>query len=335
VIALAGVVLIAGPANADAAAGEAAYHRGDYPVALRELQPASQAGDPTAQELLATMYEHGWGVPHDDAKALALFRQAADRSAEAQGNLGTMYMMGRGVPRDPVAARAWFEKSAAGDAPVGEFNLGSLYENGWAGLPVDHHRAFELYLEAAGHGMAEAQAVVAGYYEAGAVVPLDDQQAINWLRKAAAQGVAEPQYRLASHFFGGRGADITQDEAVKWLLMAADQDYPDAVNNLGAMYVTGHAVPQDPGKAAQLFRRAARKGLAGALFNLGRAYDEGVGVAQDHQLACDLFAIAAARGDGRGRERCEALNAQRSVEQQAHARARAAAWSPGSPLPGD
>lgn len=55
---------------------------------IAQLQREAQAGDPDAQYSLAYIYENGLGVPKDEAKALVLYRQAADQGhSEAQNNL--------------------------------------------------------------------------------------------------------------------------------------------------------------------------------------------------------------------------------------------------------
>jgi TPR repeat protein len=58
-------------------------------------------------------YLQGQGVPQDFAKALALFRKAANQGlANAQSNLGVMYAVGYGVAQDYKEAIDWFRKAA-------------------------------------------------------------------------------------------------------------------------------------------------------------------------------------------------------------------------------
>jgi TPR repeat protein len=81
---------------------------GNYSSALRLLLPLAERGDAHAQTNLATMYQCGWGVPADAAKAVELYAQVAVRnitdeclSGVAYHNLATIYATGApGVAQD-------------------------------------------------------------------------------------------------------------------------------------------------------------------------------------------------------------------------------------------
>ena len=108
------------PASAGYDAGEAAYKRGDYATALRELRPLAEQGNAGTQRVLGVMYGKGRGIPQDYAEALQWYRKAAEQGdAHAQYNLGSMYRDGHGVPQDYVQAYMWF-KLAASRLPPGE-----------------------------------------------------------------------------------------------------------------------------------------------------------------------------------------------------------------------
>ena len=68
----------AAPASADLDTGLAAYERGDYATALRELKPLAENGVPRAQFYLGVMYAKGQGVPQDYTEAVRWYRLAAD-----------------------------------------------------------------------------------------------------------------------------------------------------------------------------------------------------------------------------------------------------------------
>jgi len=53
-----------------------AYHKGDYPTALRLWGPLADKGDPFAQFYLGVMYRFGRGVPQDYVKAHVCFTLA-------------------------------------------------------------------------------------------------------------------------------------------------------------------------------------------------------------------------------------------------------------------
>ena len=114
---------LAGPAWAGLDEATAAYNRGDYETALRELRPLAEQGLAEAQFNLGFMYGNGKGVPQDYADALKWYRLAAEQGlASAQTNLGLMYSKGRGVPQDYVQAHMWYNLAAAQGNETGTKN---------------------------------------------------------------------------------------------------------------------------------------------------------------------------------------------------------------------
>jgi TPR repeat protein len=102
-------------AHADALArGTAAYSRGDYNRAARELEPLVQRGNVRAFALLGFLYEHGFGEPKAYPVAAGLYAQGAVRGDPfAQAMLGLLYDKGYGVPQDFVLAYKWLNLAAA------------------------------------------------------------------------------------------------------------------------------------------------------------------------------------------------------------------------------
>ena len=99
---------------ADTSKGIAAYHRGEYSVAFKELYRPAEQGDPVAQFSLALLYYRGQGVPMDHAEARRWYKLAADQGyGRAQVNLAIMCAEGEGGPRDFVEAYKWFTLAAA------------------------------------------------------------------------------------------------------------------------------------------------------------------------------------------------------------------------------
>ena len=94
-------------------AGEEAYKRGDYAMALKEFRPLAQEGDADAQFNLGLMYSEGYGVSQDYKEAAQWFRLAAKQGhPDAQLNLGILYAEGAGVPQNYVLAHKWFNLAA-------------------------------------------------------------------------------------------------------------------------------------------------------------------------------------------------------------------------------
>jgi TPR repeat protein len=147
--ALALAAAIAVPAHADFDHAVAAFDRGDYATALRELQPLAAKGDARSQYAMGVMAENGFGMPKNLAQAATWYRKAAEQgNTDAQYNLGAMYEHGIGMPANPAQAARWYRPAAeAGDIDALS-NLGVLYEKG-AGVPQDKVLALALYNVAA------------------------------------------------------------------------------------------------------------------------------------------------------------------------------------------
>ncbi len=93
--------------------GLAAYDKGDYKTALKELKPLAEQGNPKAQFKLANIYRSE-GVQQDYKQAIVWFTKAAEQGfAEAQNNLGNMYANGQGVPQNHKLAYILFNLAAS------------------------------------------------------------------------------------------------------------------------------------------------------------------------------------------------------------------------------
>jgi TPR repeat protein len=125
------IFLQAGPTWAGRAEGWAAYGRGDYETALKELLPLAEEGTPNAHFALGFVYEQVKGDPQNDAEAVKWYRKAAEKGhAQAQHNLGIMYANGRGIARNDVEAVKWYTKAAEQNIAKAQVNLGSMYQRG-------------------------------------------------------------------------------------------------------------------------------------------------------------------------------------------------------------
>ncbi|HEY3146256.1 MAG TPA: tetratricopeptide repeat protein [Dongiaceae bacterium] len=96
-----------------------AYSKRDFKTALNEWLPLAEAGDPTAQNAVGALYNHGLGVDRDDAAAVHWYQMAADQNFPlAMRNLASMYATGHGVPFDKDQADLWYQKAAEAGDPV-------------------------------------------------------------------------------------------------------------------------------------------------------------------------------------------------------------------------
>lgn len=95
---------------------------GDHAVALKIFDKCIAKGYAGAMIWKGLMYETGSGLPRDDAKAAAMFKQAADSGEGHYAALGKLHYagalhQGKGVPKDEAEARRWFQKAADEGSP--------------------------------------------------------------------------------------------------------------------------------------------------------------------------------------------------------------------------
>ncbi len=177
--------------------------------ALASVIAQANAGDPRAETYIATCYMRGVGVKMDMAKAVALFRSAADKGyAGAQNNLGYCYANGIGVATDDAEAVKWWKLAAEQGLPEAEYWLGASYRDGkgvekdlakakhWLRLAAEKdftpngltRDSLEQIRTAAERGDVASQTYLAGCYARGILVPLDYDEALKWFRRAAILG---------------------------------------------------------------------------------------------------------------------------------------------------
>ena len=144
------VVFLSLPAHADQLAdGKAAYLRGDWPNALKLLQPLAEQGNAEAQSELGWMYKRGSGVKMDLQEALRWFRKAADQgNAKDEYDLGATLIesvrISKGAKTDAQAhdeAIKWFRKAAEQGIWQAELSLGEMYGQA-DGVKQDYAEAY-------------------------------------------------------------------------------------------------------------------------------------------------------------------------------------------------
>ena len=177
------------------------YGRGglsqSYLDALSWYLKASQQDWPDAQYRLGYMYEKGLGTDKDPAKALQLYRGAAEHGyAEAQNLLGILYATGTGgVTEDDKQAVDWYQKAADQGFAKAEKNLGDMYFFG-RGVDRDYKQALTWYGKASDQNFADAQFRLGFMYEKGLGVDQNNQNAIDQYTKAVRNGSVEAQRAL-------------------------------------------------------------------------------------------------------------------------------------------
>jgi localization factor PodJL len=161
------------------------------------LRTAAQAGNPTAQFVVATRYLDGNHVDQDLTKAAYWYQQAATRGlAPAQYRIATLFERGRGVPQDVATAQVWYERAATAGNVKSMHNAAVIAAGNQVGTP-DYDKAFHWFSEAAARGLKDSQFNLAVLYERGLGTKIDLAEADLWYTLAARQGDIDAGNRAA------------------------------------------------------------------------------------------------------------------------------------------
>ncbi|MBM0509744.1 tetratricopeptide repeat protein [Aeromonas hydrophila] len=188
---------------------------------IKELIEKAEAGDATAQFILAQKYKKGLNVEQNITKAIEWYKKAAEQGhIQSQNSLGTIYVRGQGIEKDYKTAFYWFTKAAEQGDDIAQYSLGNMYLDGYA-------------------------------------TKQSDIKAVSWYRKSARQKNADAQCNLGWMYDNGRGVKKSLQKAVDLYIEAASNGSAIAQFNLGLCYMKGVIVEQDNIKAIDLFREAA------------------------------------------------------------------------------
>lgn len=89
----------------------------------------SYDGDSDAR--MGVRYLFGRGVPQDNQKAFAYFKQAADKGdVFAQNEIAYLYAAGKGTHQSYKQSFHWYQKAAKAGLSSAQYNLGFMYLHG-------------------------------------------------------------------------------------------------------------------------------------------------------------------------------------------------------------
>ncbi|MGV2019794.1 CHAT domain-containing protein [Agrobacterium sp. 22-223-1] len=268
----------------------------DTARAAQLYNSAAKAGHDGAQANLGLLYLNGRGVEKDDALAFHWFHEAAIRGyRRAQRLLGDMYLDGRGTKRDEAKAIHWYRLAASRGDTEAQYSLGNVLANKLA----EKHDATEsarYFAEAAKGGHSNAFVRLGIAYQAGLGVPSDEKKAVELFRQGAELGDAEAQYRLGMALELGQGTEQNFVQAVLWYRRSAEKGYAEAQTSLGCMYERGFGVPQDAVEAFRWYKKAAKGESASGQWLLGTSFMYGRGVPVNEHEAVRYYRLAAEQG---------------------------------------
>ena len=124
----------------------------------------------------------------------------------------------------------------------------------------------------------------------------DGAAAVAWYRRAAEAGNVDAELNLGYMLFHGEGAPRDRETGLRWYEKAADAGLPAAQYNVAKVYWDADGVPRDPDRARKLFQAAAEQGLPEAQFGLGVALLNAP--EPDAAAAFNWFSRAARQGEG-------------------------------------
>lgn len=189
-----------------------------------------------------------------------------------------------------------------------QFFLANCHNNGSLGLPVDHDKAFNLYVQASKQNHAAATYRTGVCYEFGSGTKRDQHRALQFFRKAAALGNTAAMFKVGMVLLkGGLGQQANPREGITWLkraAAAADEENPHALHELASCYEKGGipSIIADPSYSRELYTQAAQLGYVHSQFKLGICYEQGL-------LTCPVDARRSiawfTRGAEQGDPECE------------------------------
>ncbi|KAJ2746084.1 ERAD-associated protein [Coemansia sp. BCRC 34301] len=264
--------------------GGAADTRG----ALRWLGIGATLGHGTALNALGSMYRDGVGVPRDMERALALFKQAADK-----GHQGSQVSYALAVlDTQPTEAMALLRAAAENGHVLAHYHLAGFHAGRSSGDEAECRMAVASYRFVAERAdwlhspIAQAEAAAErGDVEAAAVGYMQAAEMGYDVGQLNAALLLEQLAALNSTALLPN-ADAYRRQALVYWTRAANQNVADARAKQGDAYYYGLGVSQSYARAAAAYALAARTEASGlAMWSLGWMYEHGLGVAQDFHLA--------------------------------------------------
>ncbi len=201
-------------------------------VGPAKLRQAAEAGDTTAQFVVATHYLEGDTTTIDFAKAAYWYgKAAASGSAPAQYRLASLYERGKGVSKNLSSALNWYEKAASLGNVKAMHNAAVIAAGTDIGQP-DYTKAFRFFSLAASHGLKDSQYNLAVLIERGLGTKADANDALFWFMAAAAQGDTEAKTRVdaLSKTISAATLDSVKNRFKTW----TPEKAPEAANNVSA-----------------------------------------------------------------------------------------------------
>jgi len=209
--------------------------------AAQFYRKTSVLGDPMGMHKLGLILLHGTlGQPKNPRESITWLKRAAaladEKHPQALHDLALCYEKDgcSAVIPDEVYALELFTKAANFNYAPSQFKLGSCYEYGLLGCPIDPIKAIEWHSKAAQQDDPDGELALSGWYLTGVegVVRQSDSEAYLWARKAADKSFAKAEYAVGYYSETGVGVKPDIEEAKRWYSRAANQGHKRAAQRL-------------------------------------------------------------------------------------------------------
>ncbi|KAJ9632806.1 hypothetical protein H2204_007681 [Knufia peltigerae] len=216
--------------------------RRDPLKAIQWYKRAATLGDTPAMYKMGMIQLKGLlGQPKSPREAVSWLKRAAERADKdnphALHELGLLYESASGndsIIRDERYAFQLFQQAAELGYKYSQFRLGSAFEYGLLGCPIDARQSIAWYTRAAAQGEHQSELALSGWYLTGSepLLVQSDTEAFLWARKAASSNLAKAEYAMGYFNEVGIGTGVDVEEAKRWYYRAASQNFPKARERL-------------------------------------------------------------------------------------------------------
>jgi len=142
--------------------------------------------NPYAMNILALMYQTGFGVKIDIQSAKKLYQKAASCNLkEAMHNLGAFYQTGQGITIDDKISFQWFLRAATLNCLPSMHIMGIIFYR--ESDDKNSELALQWFKRAAINGQSESMAYLGDIYSAGRGIEKNYELAFDWYTKGAAK----------------------------------------------------------------------------------------------------------------------------------------------------
>ncbi|MCJ1479425.1 hypothetical protein MMC13_008110 [Lambiella insularis] len=216
--------------------------RRDPLKAVQWYKRAATLGDTPAMYKMGMIQLKGLlGQPKNTREAVVWLKRAADRAdaenPHALHELALLYESASGndnIIRDEAYSKQLLFQAAELGYKFSQYRLGSAFEYGHLGCPIDPRQSIAWYSKAAVQEDHQSELALSGWYLTGSegVLQQSDTEAYLWARKAALAGLAKAEYAMGYFTEVGIGAAANMDDAKRWYWRAASQNFPKARDRL-------------------------------------------------------------------------------------------------------